>query len=137
PPFSATLGGFIDGSSYAFTVNLQAGGTDNMNLLHNAPQPGLYPTVSVSTTSGGKVLIDWEEISAQLLRPAAEVAVEIMQVQGMGDMTIFEEESLPVGRSWLKVYESLFTSGQTYRFEVYYLDVGGGIQAYAAEMQWP
>ena len=136
-PFDATLGSIVDGGSYTFTVGLTAGGSETATLTHNAPSGTLFPTANVVVdSSAGTVRLDWNEISSQLLRPVGSIGVEVVQV-GSPDIPVGERDDLPPGTQFTQFQLSNFTNGETYRFEVYYVDAGGAVQAYGMEVLWP
>ncbi len=135
-PFSATMASLVDGETYSFTANFAAG-SDSLTHNHNVPESGLYATITGPSVTADGVLLEWNDISAQMPLPVAEINVFVILDTGSGEQDIFELEGLVPGTNWTVIPEQLFQSGQDYEFEVEYVDIGGAAQISIFQTAWP
>lgn len=136
-PFAASLASLVDGGSYSFTINFQTAAQEVATVQLNAPTPLLYPTAEVEELASGIVMISWDEILGQLERPVSEVEVDLVWDNNGVEVEIFEQDGVPFGTNNLFIDGNQLQDGESYILEVGVYDVGGGVQAFELEFDWP
>lgn len=135
-PFLADLADLTEGT-YTFTVDFSDMSTDTVTRSLYYPIADLYPTTTVTDLGNGSVLVRWDEISTQITYPIAEIGVYVEQNSMMGSFDLVEMEGLVPGTNFILLEDNIFTSGETYTFEVEYIDLRGSSYLYLLEVLWP
>ncbi|MEM7167249.1 MAG: carboxypeptidase-like regulatory domain-containing protein [Planctomycetota bacterium] len=136
-PFDADYGSLVDGGSYTFIVDMSNAAVDVLPFTFNAAVPGLVPTATLTQTSSGGLLVQWEDISAQLNNPLRELCVTLVEDPDGVENEVMDECGLANGATWLVVDGAMMQSGSDYEVCVEYIDAGGALQTYCYNFSWP